>query len=121
MARRISPIHCVNESSVTVRFGQTAFNNSALVTTRPWCSSRYRSTSKLLRRSATIPDGPFRHNRSRSRVYAAKLNDLAVIAVVHGRQPTRTEISAKSQSNFGTPFPEHGRLQHIPSTFKHGH
>jgi len=63
----------------------------------PRCQLRergYRSTSKLLRRSATIPDGPVRHNRSRSRVEPANLNDLAV----HRASPRKT-IAARG--NFG--------------------
>ena len=67
--------------SPTVTSGQRASSISSLVTTRPACSTRYRSTSKLLGRRSAGPDGPSRHSRSRSRVKDSNSSDLGVVIV----------------------------------------
>ena len=68
MARRTSLMHRIKESSVTTTSGQTAAITSSLEMTRPGCSAKYRNTSKLFGLSSTSPEGPLRHNLSRSSV-----------------------------------------------------
>src|SRR5215813_4477975 len=52
-ALRRSRMHPITTTSVTRTFGHSTASNSSLVTNWPGCSTRYRNTAKVFRRSGT--------------------------------------------------------------------